>query len=76
MVQSAEFVEVLKTLHDVFASVTLAQIFCALVLDTVSVREILTDKSQVGLNWHLKDERWKSTYPTLRREGCVCAVTR
>jgi hypothetical protein len=60
-----------------------SQVVYALVLDTVSLRDVPTGKRQVGLNvvtkfrWIReppcisKYERWKSPYPTLRHDGCV-----
>ena len=45
---------VLKTLHDVFTPVPESPVLYALVLDTVSVRDIPTGKCQVGLNLVIK----------------------
>jgi hypothetical protein len=50
VVQRTGCLEVLKTLHDVFASLSESPVLYALVMDTVSVRDIPVGKCQVGLN--------------------------
>ena len=64
MVQLTGYLEVLKTLHDVFASVPASPVVYALVLDTVSVRDIATGKCQVGLNLVTK-------FRCIRRPPCI-----